>query len=95
MRPGDRLDSRPASSRGRCSPTLFQLVGGRLLGPELFAPVSVLWTLMFLTGTVGLTPVEQFVAREATAVGACSRRSSAIVASSRAHGARGRHVHGR
>ena len=46
---------------------MFQLAGGRLLGPELFAPVSVLWTLMFLTGTVGLTPVEQYVAREATA----------------------------
>jgi O-antigen/teichoic acid export membrane protein len=46
---------------------VFQLVGGRLLGPEAFAPVSVLWTLMFLTGTVGLTPIEQFVAREATA----------------------------
>ena len=45
---------------------MFQLVGGRLLGPEDFAPVSVLWTLMFLTGTVGLTPVEQYVAREAT-----------------------------
>ena len=42
-------------------------MGGRLLGPEAFAPVSVLWTVMFLTGTVGLTPVEQYVAREATA----------------------------
>jgi O-antigen/teichoic acid export membrane protein len=46
---------------------VFQLIGGRLLGPEDFAPISVLWTLMFLTGTVGLTPVEQFVARESTA----------------------------
>jgi len=46
---------------------VFQLVGGRLLGPEAFAPVSVLWTVMFLTGTVALTPVEQFVARESTA----------------------------
>ena len=46
---------------------VFQLLGGRLLGPEAFAPVSVLWTLMFLTGTIGLTPIEQFVAREATA----------------------------
>jgi O-antigen/teichoic acid export membrane protein len=45
----------------------YQLVGGRLLGPEAFAPVSVLWTLMFLTGTVALTPIEQYVAREATA----------------------------
>ncbi len=42
-------------------------MGGRLLGPEAFAPVSVLWTLMFLTGTVALTPAEQYVAREATA----------------------------
>ena len=60
---------------------MFQLVGGRLLGPELFAPVSVLWTLMFLTGTVALTPVEQYVAREATAGHrVLTRRSSAIVA---------------
>jgi len=59
----------------------FQLLGGRLLGPEAFAPVSVLWTLMFLTGTVGLTPVEQFVAREAT-VGrrVLTRQSWAIAA---------------
>ncbi len=58
---------------------MFQLVGGRLLGPDLFAPVSVLWTLMFLTGTVGLTPVEQYVAREATAGRrVLSRRSWAI-----------------
>jgi len=41
----------------------------------------VLWTLMFLTGTVGLTPVEQYVAREATAGRrVLTRRSSAIVA---------------
>jgi O-antigen/teichoic acid export membrane protein len=41
--------------------------------------VSVLWTLMFLTGTVGLTPVEQYVAREATAGNrVLTRRSSAI-----------------
>jgi O-antigen/teichoic acid export membrane protein len=60
---------------------VFQLVGGRALGPELFAPVSVLWTLMFLTGTVGLTPVEQYVAREATASRrVLTRRSSAIAA---------------
>jgi len=58
---------------------VFQLVGGRLLGPESFAPVSVLWTLMFLTGTIGLTPVEQFVAREATAGRrVLTRRSSSI-----------------
>ena len=60
---------------------VFQLVGGRLLGPEAFAPVSVLWTLMFLIGTIGLTPVEQYVAREATAGRRVLTRSSwAIVA---------------
>ena len=45
----------------------YQLVGGRLLGPEGFAPVSVLWTLMFLGATIGLTPVEQLIVRESTA----------------------------
>jgi O-antigen/teichoic acid export membrane protein len=60
---------------------VFQLAGGRLLGPELFAPVSVLWTLMFLTGTVALTPVEQYVAREATAGRrVLTRRARAIAA---------------
>jgi O-antigen/teichoic acid export membrane protein len=59
---------------------LFQLVGGRLLGPEDFAPVSVLWTVMFLTGTIGLTPVEQLVAREATAGRrVLTRRSGAVL----------------
>jgi O-antigen/teichoic acid export membrane protein len=57
----------------------YQLVGGRLLGPEAFAPVSVLWTLMFLTGTVGLTPLEQLVARESTAGRrVLTRRSGAV-----------------
>jgi O-antigen/teichoic acid export membrane protein len=69
-RPGDRRGDRWLAG-GIVVATLlayaFQLAGGRILGPELFAPVSVLWTLMFLTGTVGLTPVEQYVAREATA----------------------------
>lgn len=59
----------------------FQLLGGRALGPEAFAPISVLWTLMFLTGTIGLTPVEQFVAREATAGRrAITRRSWVLLA---------------
>ena len=58
---------------------VFQLVGGRILGPEMFAPVSVLWTVMFLTGTIGLTPVEQYVARESTAGNrVLTRRSWAI-----------------
>ncbi len=59
---------------------MFQVLGGRILGAELFAPISVLWTLMFLTFTVGLTPIEQYVARESTAGNrVLTRRSSAIV----------------
>lgn len=43
---------------------LFQLYGGRVLGPEAFAPVSVLWTAFFILATVLLVPVEQYVTRE-------------------------------
>ena len=79
MRAGDRWLAGGIAT-GTLLAYVFQLVGGRLLGPEAFAPVSVLWTLMFLTGTVGLTPVEQFVAREATAGRrVLTRRSRAIV----------------
>jgi O-antigen/teichoic acid export membrane protein len=43
---------------------LFQLFGGRSLGTEAFAPVSVLWTTFFIVATVLLVPVEQYVTRE-------------------------------
>ncbi|MFQ5524132.1 MAG: lipopolysaccharide biosynthesis protein [Acidimicrobiia bacterium] len=43
---------------------LFQVLGGRALGPEAFAPVSVLWTTFFILATVLLVPVEQYVTRE-------------------------------
>ena len=43
---------------------LFQVYGGRSLGPEAFAPVSVLWTSFFILATVLLVPVEQYVTRE-------------------------------
>lgn len=46
---------------------LFQREGGRALGPEAFAPVSVLWTLFFILATVLLVPVEQYVTREVAA----------------------------
>ena len=42
---------------------LFQVYGGRALGPEAFAPISVLWTLFFILATVLLVPVEQYVTR--------------------------------
>jgi len=59
----------------------FQLIGGRLLGPTGFAPISVLWTMLFLMVTVVLVPVEQFVARESTTGRrAVTRRSGTIAA---------------
>lgn len=45
---------------------LFQVVGGRALGSVEFAPVSILWTLLFILATVVLVPVEQYVTREAS-----------------------------
>lgn len=45
---------------------LFQLVGGRALGTEAFAPISVLWTVLFILATVVLVPLEQYITREAS-----------------------------
>ncbi len=42
---------------------LFQLIGGRVLGPVRFAPISILWTVLFLVLTVLLLPIEQFTIR--------------------------------
>ena len=43
---------------------LFQVYGGRSLGPEAFAPIGALWTSFFIFATVLLIPVEQYVTRE-------------------------------
>ncbi|MDP9144461.1 MAG: hypothetical protein M3N43_07165 [Actinomycetota bacterium] len=43
---------------------IFQVYGGRALGPEAFAPIGVLWTAVFILATVLLVPVEQYVTRE-------------------------------
>lgn len=40
---------------------LFQLLGGRVLGPEAYAPITVLWSVQFLVMTVVMLPVEQFI----------------------------------
>ena len=45
---------------------LFQLIGGRALGTEAFAPISVLWTVLFILVTVVLVPLEQYITREAS-----------------------------
>jgi len=45
---------------------VFQVVGGRALGADAFAPVSVMWTLLFLGLTVFFIPVEQLIIRRLT-----------------------------
>ncbi|MFQ5947468.1 MAG: lipopolysaccharide biosynthesis protein [Acidimicrobiia bacterium] len=45
---------------------LFQVVGGRVLGPADFAPVTALLTVHFIVFTVLLMPVEQFTIRSIT-----------------------------
>lgn len=44
----------------------YHLLGGRTLGAEAFAPVSVLLTIHFLTFIVLLLPIEQLVVRRLT-----------------------------
>lgn len=45
---------------------VFQVLGGRLLGPDGFAPIGTMWTAFFIIATVLLVPVEQYVTREAS-----------------------------
>ena len=42
---------------------LFQIVAGRSLGVEAFAPIGVVWTVSFMVYTVFMIPVEQFITR--------------------------------
>lgn len=48
---------------------LFNLLGGRVLGPDDFAPISILWTLQFLYITIVSLPVEQVIIQRLTAAG--------------------------
>lgn len=57
----------------------FQMVGGRALGAEAFAPVTVMWTVLFLGFTVFLMPVEQLVIRRVTIAGGAARAIRASV----------------
>lgn len=45
---------------------VFQVIGGRALGAEAFAPIAALWTVAFILATVVLVPLEQYVTREAS-----------------------------
>ena len=44
----------------------YQVMGGRALGPERFAPVSALLTIHFLTFIVVMMPIEQVIVRRLT-----------------------------
>lgn len=44
----------------------FQFLGGRTLGSEEYAPITVLWTVWFLVFTVVLLPIEQMTVRRIT-----------------------------
>jgi O-antigen/teichoic acid export membrane protein len=48
---------------------LFQLIGGRALGDDEFAPIAILWTLQFLGFTILFTPIEQYIIRRLTLSG--------------------------
>jgi O-antigen/teichoic acid export membrane protein len=52
---------------------VYQLLGGRSLGPEEFAPVGSLLTLSFLAFAVVLVPIEQLVIRSVTMRGGFDR----------------------
>lgn len=43
---------------------VFQVLGGRALGPEEFAPITILWTVQFLAMQVLYQPLEHYVNRE-------------------------------
>ena len=65
----------------------FQVVGGRSLGDEGFAPVAAVWTIGFLVYTIVMLPVEQMTTRTVTlrageALDQPTRRQIAITLSS-------------
>ncbi len=45
---------------------VFQILGGRTLGDEGFAPVAIIWTIGFLVYTIVMLPVEQMTTRSVT-----------------------------
>ncbi len=55
---------------------VYQLIGGRVLGPEQFAPIGSLLTIHFLTFIIVLLPVEQLVIRAITIRGGLTRATA-------------------
>lgn len=58
---------------------VFQVVGGRALGPSEFAPVTMLWTVLFLGYTIVLLPVEQLVTRHLVLAGRLETNTRRVV----------------
>jgi O-antigen/teichoic acid export membrane protein len=48
---------------------VYQVISGRTLGNEEFAPIGVLWTVGFLVFTIAMLPLEQYVTRKLVLVG--------------------------
>lgn len=47
----------------------YQPIAGRALGTDDFAPIAVLWTVVFLVYTILMIPAEQFITRRLVATG--------------------------
>lgn len=48
---------------------IYQPVAGRALGTDGFAPIAILWTMMFVIYTVLMIPIEQFITRRLVVTG--------------------------
>jgi len=48
---------------------IYQPVAGRALGTDGFAPIAVIWTMMFVIYTVLMIPIEQFITRRIVVTG--------------------------
>lgn len=52
-----------ATALSAISVLVFQAIGSRTLGTDAFAPIAVIWTVMFLVYTVLMLPAEQHLTR--------------------------------
>jgi O-antigen/teichoic acid export membrane protein len=51
----------------------FQVIGGRVLGSEAFAPIATLWTLQYVVMAILLFAIEQYEVRAVAAAGGDTR----------------------
>src|SRR4026209_410184 len=52
---------------------VFQVIGGRVLGSEAFAPIATLWTLQYVVMAILLFAIEQYEGRAVGAAGGAAR----------------------